>query len=223
MNSPTRSLIAKEFHQHRWLLLSSIGGGLAGLAVAGIEGLMYFNIGMLTWLTTFVAFGVVLAMFGISNERKERALLFVLSLPLSHADYVRTKLLGLLLCYLVPWMVLTTGAVLLILARPNLPDGLLPEAILLCGFMLANFTLVLCGALSTRSEGLMTVIVIVTNMGVTLFIFLLAAIPAIAEHMREATPAWSREFWIVLAAEAAVLLTACSIPYFAASRRRDFI
>ena len=45
---------------------------------------MRFNIGMLIWLTTIVAFGVVLAMLGIATERKDRALQFVLSLPLSH-------------------------------------------------------------------------------------------------------------------------------------------
>ena len=67
---------------------------------------MRFNIGMLIWLTTIIAFGVMLAMLGIANERKERALQFVLSLPLSHGDYVRTKMLGLMLCFLVPWIVL---------------------------------------------------------------------------------------------------------------------
>ena len=61
---------------------------------------------MLIWLTTIVAFGVVLAMIAIANERKERTLQFVLSLPLSHGDYVRIKVIGLLLCFLVPWFVL---------------------------------------------------------------------------------------------------------------------
>ena len=48
------------------------------------------------------------------NERKERALQFVLSLPLSLGDYVRTKLLGLMLCFLVPWSSLTAAALSLV-------------------------------------------------------------------------------------------------------------
>jgi ABC-type transport system involved in multi-copper enzyme maturation permease subunit len=222
MNMLTRKLIAKEFYLHRWLMVGSTVAGLAGLAIAA-EGEMRFNIGMLTWLTAIIAFGVVLAMLGIANERKERALQFVLSLPLSPGDYVRIKLFGLFLCYLVPWAILSAGAVVLLLVRPNLPDGLLPFALLLSGFMLANFSVVLCGALHTASEGVMTLVIIVTNMNVTLFIFLVGGVPALNDHLHAATPVWNDAFWIVLAAEAATLSIALLLPYFVAARRRDFV
>ncbi|WP_368565720.1 ABC transporter permease [Pseudoxanthomonas sp. UTMC 1351] len=218
----TRKLIAKEFYLHRWLIVGSTVAGLAGLAIAA-EGQMRFNIGMLTWLTSIIAFGVMLAMLGIANERKEHALQFVLSLPLSPGDYVRIKLFGLFLCYLVPWAILSAGTVALLLVRPNLPDGLLPFALLLSGFMLVNFSVVLCGALHTASEGVMTIVIIVTNMGVTLFIFLVGGVPSLNDHLHAAVPVWNGAFWIVLAAEAATLLVALSLPYFVAARRRDFI
>jgi ABC-type transport system involved in multi-copper enzyme maturation permease subunit len=222
MNMLTRKLIAKEFYLHRWLMVGSTVAGLAGLAIAA-EGEMRFNIGMLTWLTAIIAFGVVLAMLGIANERKERALQFVLSLPLSPGDYVRIKLFGLFLCYLVPWAILSAGAVVLLLVRPNLPDGLLPFALLLSGFMLANFSVVLCGALHTASEGVMTIVIIVTNMNVTLFIFLVGGVPSLNAHLHAPAPVWNDAFWIVLAAEAATLSIALSLPYFVAARRRDSI
>jgi ABC-type transport system involved in multi-copper enzyme maturation permease subunit len=101
MNMLTRKLIAKEFYLHRWIIIGSTVAGVVGLLIAA-EGKVRFNIGMLMWLTTIVAFGIVLAMFAIANERKERTLQFVLSLPLSHGDYVRIKVVGLLLCFLVP-------------------------------------------------------------------------------------------------------------------------
>jgi ABC-type transport system involved in multi-copper enzyme maturation permease subunit len=222
MNTLTRKLIAKEFYLHRWLLIGSTVAGLAGLLIAA-EGEVRFNIGMLIWLTTIVAFGVVLAMFAIANERKERALQFVLSLPLSHGDYVRIKLGGLLLCFLVPWAILSAGAVTLIAVMPNLPDGLLPFAVLLSGFFLANYSVVLCGALHTASEGLMTVVIIVTNMAVTLFIFMVGALPSLHDHLQAPTAVWNPTFWTVLGAEFAILIVTLSLPYFVAARRRDFI
>ena len=176
MNMLTRKLIAKEFYLNRWLIVGATGAGLAGLVIAA-EGKMRFNIGMLIWLTTIIAFGVTLAMLSIASERKDRALQFVLSLPLSPGDYIRTKLLGLMICFLIPWIVLTVGAMALVLIRPNLPDGLLPYALLLCVFMLANFSVVLSGALHTSSEGVMTLLIIVTNMGVSLFIFMVGEHP----------------------------------------------
>ena len=152
MNMLTRKLIAKDFYLNRWLIIGSTVAGLAGLLIAA-EGKVRFNIGMLIWLTTIVAFGVVLAMFAIANERKERALQFVLSLPLSHGDYVRIKVVGLLLCFLVPWLMLSAGAVALIAVMPNLPDGLLPFAVLLCGFLLANYSVVLVRRAAHRLRG----------------------------------------------------------------------
>ena len=221
MNMLTRKLIAKEFYLNRLLIVGATVAGLAGLLIAA-EGETRFNIGMLIWLTTIVAFGVVLAMLSITSERKERALQFVLSLPLSPGDYVRIKLFGLMLCFLLPWTILTAGAVALVLVMPNLPDGLLPFAILLCGFMLANFSVVLCGVLHTASEGWTTILIIVTNMNVTLFIFLVGGLPSLRDNLHAPAPQWNQTFWTVLAIEIACLLVTLSLPYFVAARRRDF-
>ena len=111
-----RQRVLPEPLDHHWFR----GAGLVGLLIAA-EGAMRFNIGMLIWLTTIVAFGVVLSMIAIANERKERALQFVLSLPLSHGDYVRIRVIGLLLCFLAPWAVLSGGAISLVAVSPTCP------------------------------------------------------------------------------------------------------
>ena len=221
MNTLARKLIAKDFYLYRWLIVGATVAGLAGLAIAA-EGKVRFNIGMLTWLTTLVAFGVVLSMLAIASERKERQLQFVLSLPLSHGDYIRIRVIGLLLCFIVPWAVLSVGAVTLVAVMPNLPDGLMPFAVLLSGFFLANYSVVLCAALHTASEGIMTLVIIVTNMNITLFIFMVGALPSLNDHLQGPVPVWNATFWTVLAAEAATLLIALTLPYVIAARRRDF-
>jgi ABC-type transport system involved in multi-copper enzyme maturation permease subunit len=222
MSNLRNKLIAKEFYLHRWMIAGSTAAGIAGLLIAA-EGAMRFNIGMLIWLTTIIGFGVILVMLGIASERKERALQLVLSLPLSPRDYVRVKHVAPVLCFLVPWTVLSAGAVILIAVMPNLPDGLLVFAVLMCVFLLANFSVVLCGGLHTASEGAMSTVIIITNMAVTLFIFLVGALPALNDQLRAPAPDWNSTFWTVLAVEIAVLLITLSLPYFVASRRRDFL
>jgi ABC-type Na+ efflux pump permease subunit len=222
MNSLTRKLVAREFYMHRWLIGGSIVAGLASLAVLGSGGHMNFNIGFLVWLTTIVALGAVMAMFGVATERKERVLNWVLSLPISHGDYVRIKVLALLLCFLVPWLALSGAAVALVAAHPHLPDGLLPSAVLLCTFMLANYSLVLCSALHLHAEGPMTLVIIVHNIAITLFIFMIGAIGDIQRHMQGPAAVWNSAFWTVLAAELVFLTLMLCLPYFVAARRRDF-
>src|SRR5690606_8192434 len=161
---------AKELYVHRWMMLVASAAAVFA-ALASAFGRTAFNIGAIAWITAVIAGGVMLAIYGILNERKEHSLEFVLSLPISIRQYVFAKTFGLLLCFLVPWLAASASAVVLVLASPGVPDGLLPYVIALCGYLLANFTVVLCGALHARSEGLMTAVIILTNMSVSVFMF----------------------------------------------------
>jgi ABC-2 type transport system permease protein len=222
MSTVTRKLVAKELYVNRWLMVSATVAGVASVLFASL-GKLAFNIGMLTWLTTIVAVGVMFAVFGIQNERKEHSLLFILSLPLSIPEYVRAKQLGLALCFLIPWAISSAAAVIFVLVHPDVPDGLLPFLTLLCLFMLTNFSLLLCGALHATSEAMTSGVIIVTNMAVTLFMFVVAAMPGIHQRMWSPTPDWNSTFWTVLTVELVTLALAFTLPFFVAARRRDFI
>jgi len=222
MSTVTRKLIAKELFVNRWLIVSGTVAGVASVVIAA-TGKTGFNIGALTWITSIIAVGVMLAIYGIQNERKEHSLLFVLSLPLSVGDYVRAKQIGLALCYFVPWFVSSAAAVALIVFSPERPHGFLPYLILLCTFLITNFSLVLCGALHVKSEGLMSAVVIVTNMAVTLFMFLIGGIGDVSAHMWGHVPVWNSAFWTILTIELITLVIAFALPFFVAARRRDFI
>ncbi|MEO8062185.1 MAG: ABC-2 transporter permease [Pseudomonadota bacterium] len=223
MNIVVRKLIAKELYVNRWLIIGATLSGVLSVLIAATGNKAAFNIGMLTWITTIIAFGVMLGIYGVANERKEHTLLFVLSLPISTGDYVRAKQIGLSLCFFMPWLFSSAAAVALILMHPDIPDGLLPFTVLLCVFMLANFLLVVCGALHARSEALVSAVIIVTNMAVSAFMFTVAAIPAIGSTMFGPTPIWNDTTWTVLAAELVLLATAFLLPFLFAARSRDFI
>jgi ABC-2 type transport system permease protein len=222
MNVAARKLIIKELHVYRWLIAGAAAASIASLLICAL-GKTGFSIGSLAWLTTIIAFGVMLALYGIMNERKEQSLPFVLSLPLSIADYVRAKMLGLALCFLVVWVIASGGALLLIFNVDSIPDGLAAYSVLLSVFMLANFSVVLCGTLHAQSEAMTSAIIVVTNMGVSIFMFTIGPLPGIQQHMWQAAPVWNSTFRTVLACELAVLAIAFAIPFLVAARRRDFL
>jgi hypothetical protein len=147
----------------------------------------------------------------------------VLSLPVAHGTYVRIKVLALLLCFALVWLVLSGAAIGLVLALPDLPDGMLPYAVLLCGFLLGNYSFVVSSALHLHSEGGMTVVIIVHNIAITLFMFAIAAIDGISHFMRGPVAMWNSAFWTVLVIEFAVFLILLALPFLIAARRRDFI
>lgn len=219
MNVVKRKLIAKELYVNRGLIIGATLAGLMSILVAA-SGKIGFNIGALTWLTTTIALGVMLAVYGVMNERKEHSLLFVMSLPLSISDYVHAKMLGLLLCYFVPWLLSSAAALALVLGNAR---GLAPFTVLLCIYLLANFAVVLCGALHATSEAMVSAVIIVTNAGVSLYMFVVGALPGLHDHMNGAAPIWNSTFWTVLAVELGVLGLAFILPFILAARRRDFI
>jgi ABC-2 type transport system permease protein len=222
MSILTRKLIAKELFVNRWFIVgSAIGAALAAFACS--FGTMAFNIGSLMWITVVIAAGVMFAIYGVMNERKEHSLQFVLSLPISIRQYVFTKIMGLLLSYLSLWVVATGSAVAMVLLSPNVPDGLLPYVLLLCGFLLANFGLVVCGSLHARSDAIVSGVIIVTNMAVSLFMFTVTTLPGIKDHMYGPAPVWNSSFFNVLTVELIVLLIAVTLPLATAARRRDFL
>lgn len=222
MNTITRRLVAADLRQHRALMAGATAAGLLALPAA-VTSETGFNIAFLVWLTAVIALGVLLAMFGVANERKERAQLFVLSLPLSPAGYVRAKLLGLLACFLLPWGLLSAGALGLVGAAPGIPDGLLPYGVLLCGYLLLNYAVVLSAALHIRSEAGMGGVIILTNMSVTLFMMGIGRVPGVGEHMLAPEPVWNGSFWLALALELGAAVLALLLPLFIAARRRDFV
>ena len=223
MNSTVlRKLVAKELYLNRWLMAgTAVAAALA--AFASTFGTTAFNVGALAWMTAIIACGVMLAIYGVAQERKDQSLQFVLSLPVSIRGYVFAKTAGLLLSYLVPWLAATAAAIALVLASPGVPDGLLPYVVALCGFLLANFSVVLCGAMHARSEAVLISVVIVTNMAVSIFMFVVGALPGIRDHLSGPVPVWNGTILNVLLAEALVLAIAISLPLVTAARRRDFI
>ncbi len=222
MKTVVRRLVAKELYLNRWPIAAGAVAGLASALLAS-NGRLGFNVGALTWLTTVIAIGVLLAYNGVQNERKEQALLFVLSLPLSPAGYVRAKLVGLGLCFLVPWASSSAGAIALVLVDDDVPNGLLPYTLMLCLYLLANFAVFLCGTLLATSDALVTATIIGTNMSVSLYMFTVVNLPGIGENLHAQRPVWSGSVWAVLAAEAAVLGIAVVLPLILAARRRDFV
>lgn len=222
MSIVVRKLIGKELHVNRWLIaMAAIAAVMASVVCSFGE--LGFNLGALIWITVVIGTGVMLAIYGVSNERKENSLQFVLSLPVSVSGYLGAKLVGLLLSFLAPWLVASLSAIALVVLDPDVPDGLLPYVIALCGFLLANYSLVLCGSVHARSESASAAVIIITNMLVSVYMFTIGTAAGLKQHMSGPTPVWNSTFFTILLIELVVFLVALTLPMATAARRRDFL
>jgi ABC-type transport system involved in multi-copper enzyme maturation permease subunit len=161
-------------------------------------------------------------MYGVVQERKDKCLLFVLSLPLSNEQYLRAKVFAVLATFLAPWVLLTAAGVTLFVATP-IPDGFVTFFVLLSTFLLMNFCLVLAVALITTGEVAVTSTIVLTNLSVSLFFILIGSLPSINDNLQKDAMVWSTPASIILGAEFAVMLIALTIPFYARRGRLTLI
>jgi ABC-type transport system involved in multi-copper enzyme maturation permease subunit len=222
MSAIKQRLLRKELHLNRGLMAVVTIAGLVGVYLAS-NGQTAFHLGMLSWMTSLIALGVILALNGVVQERKDRALLFVMSLPISAEDHLAAKQSGLILCFFVPWLVLSVAALLLLLLAPGLKAGLLPFTVLLSVFLFLDFLVILAAVLVLRSDALVGVTIILTNMSISVFMMVVGNLPVMQGQWSRDRPLWNQEFWSVLAIECAVMVLALALPRLVVARHKTWV
>ena len=221
MNPVVRKLIAKELYLYRWLIAVTVFSGLVCLGVSCL-GRISFGIGSIMFLTVVVAYGCVLPMFSITSDRKEKSVVFVLSLPISRADYRRSKMAGVLLSFLIPWCVLLAAAVVVIKAS-LIPDGMILLTVLLMGLVLTNFCLIVSVLMVTASETFTILLILCTNVSVTFFIVGLTNLTSIGPASARQTLVWDTAALTVLGCEAAAIVVLTFISVWTSGREPDIV
>ena len=212
-------LVAKDLYLYRWFIVGSTIAGLASLLVSGLHDLT----GLIMFMTTIVALGVFIAMYGILVERKEKTLLFVLSLPVTPLQYATAKVLAALIAFLVPVIVLAAIALGYNLAFDPPPNGEIPVTVAMLGLFLANFCLLVSLLLITGMEVWAVAGILFTNLTIPIFMNAVHTLPGVREHVQGPVAVWSPEILTVLGIEVLVALLALGIAFTVQSRRTDFI
>lgn len=199
LNLPViRQLVAKDWILFQKQMAAYVTGGIVALCLLGMAKPWSFYLGSLLLIIVLVA----AACFSISTsllvERKERTLAFVMSLPVTPLDFYLAKLVGNLITFLVPFLVMFLGTLAVVAFTP-LPDGLIVYATLLFGFIALAYSLSLSVAMAVESEGWNTFAMIGSMVLINPFIMLLGQIPVISEVARGEVVTWpAPALWILL-------------------------
>lgn len=223
-NSVVGRLIAKDLYLYRWLIAAAVIAGAVSLVIsrfsAGDNVSTGLNIGVVLFMTTIIAFGIAISMLVILKEHQDRSKLFVLSLPVSPAQYSMAKVLAALIAFLVPWLALTAGAVVAT-AVSGRPHGGIPFFVVTMMFFLVNFCLLMAVVAITTSELWAVTGILITNVSVPLFLANIGRLPGAGRRQDIAN--WSPAILSVLAVEIALILVSLGLAFYVPSRKKDFI
>ena len=216
-------LVAKDLYLYRWFALFGTLAGLATLPLMGAGSGMIVTLGVIGFITNIIVTGVFIVMFGLFKERQEKALLFVLSLPVSPVQAMAAKLAASLIGFLVPWVVLTLVPVVLTASSSALPDGDIPHFVTMMAFFLANFCVLLALVAVSPSERWAIAALILTNIAASFFVVLLPQLPGIAEYRQAEVATWNTTALALVGACFAVSVMVPLLALWVLSRKRDWV
>ena len=213
-------LIAKDWYLSRVpLTLIALAGAVSTLLLyrgetAGLAGII-------SALISLIFLSILIPQLTVVNERKHGNLAFVMSLPISPAEFTMSKVLGNLSAFVVLWVAIV-GAVLGTMAFVPAAGGVIPLSVIAALAPFVSFCLLLSVAIVTESELLSMVMMGFTNVAYSFWWFLFR-LPGFAENLKSPVPVWSNTILTIIGGQIAVIVLALALTFYLQSRKTDFV
>lgn len=215
------ALVRKDLYILRGFIFSALIAGIVcvGLAATGRTG---YAIGGILFLTTNIASAIFIAMYALMVDRKEQSRLFALSLPVSGVQHDRAKLVGASMAFAIPWAALTLLALALFLFAPGAPRGMVVYTLVLQGFIMAMFCVVMAALFVVTAETASGLTILGVNFSFSLFMIQINQ-HEVSRHFRGAEIVFTSYAQRMLGGELAVILAAVAFTLLVTGRRRDHL
>jgi hypothetical protein len=214
-----RKLVVKDLYLHRWVVLAAIVSGAGAVAVMPFGGVGAY-VGAVMLICILIVLNIMLVS-GMLQEKRDKVLLFVLSLPISTGQYLAAKVVANAIGFLVPWLTLTAATVVLI-GWSHLPNGILPFWITLLGYLLFYFLALHALALVRDSMGWQAAAITIGNISVNFLIPILLHLPSVKRHSSGAAVVWTPDLIAIAALEVTAGVAALALALRHRSRHPDF-
>jgi len=217
-----KRLIVKDWQLVKKSLAAYMLGGVVIIGMMGMATPLMFNSGAILMITLMIVIGARSAIELVVNEKKDQTLAFMMSLPVTAQDYALAKLGSNLALYLLPWLLLVLGMLLVIISTP-LPNGVIPLVLLVSLFILLSYCCYLATALLTYSEGYTVTVMIITNLLLNGFIFWIIRMPAVHLTLESPTASWNSTTLGLLATGSVLVVVVLVLTAYLQKRKTSFL
>jgi len=221
MSALVGPLIAKDLFLVRWAIVGTLAGGLGSLALMPQGGLLTY-VGGVSLICALIILNIFVALYGVAQERREKTLLFVLSLPVSPLQVTLSKVAAMAIAFGVPWAILT-GATVILIGATALPDGILPFWLAVLAYLLFYFCALLAVALLKVSNGWHAAAITAGNLSVNFLIPLLLDLPSVKAHHAGEQAVWSADLVGIIVLEVVLGAVVLGLAVWRRTRQPDFV
>lgn len=218
-----KSLVLKDWRLNRSLLMIYLFSGLVASIIFSIEHKATFYIGLVLIISLFATVGTHLVFTTVIHERKEQTLPFIMSLPVNFKDYTIAKIIANLSLSLFSWGFIASAIMLVIWNSSNLPNGMIPYAVITIAELFVAYVLILSVAIIFESEGITVITMAICNISISLFMFWLGSFREINKYMWGNTPVWNTTALAFILCELAVVILFIVMTFYFQSRKKSFL
>ncbi len=215
-------LIRKDWYFNKQAILAFGLLGLFSVYLLTFKSSVFY-IGLVLLLSIVILIGAQLVFSTVVNEKKNQTLAFVMSLPINSMDYTKAKMIFSLSTYFIAWLTLAISTLCVIAFTEHIPNGLMPYALIILIELMVAYILVLAVALVTESEAWAIVVMTITNIGVSLFMFFIRGFHGIDQHIEGPVAVWNATAMSIISIEIVVAIIILALTLFLQSRKKDFI
>ncbi|HEY2325650.1 MAG TPA: ABC-2 transporter permease [Thermoanaerobaculia bacterium] len=224
MNWPiVKRLVWKDWYLVRWPIVGCLAGGALSVAMIGMRTNASFYFGSVLFITVVMIAAILLPMGTVLQERKDQTLPFVMTLPVSPDDYTMSKIIGNLTIFAFPWLLLSSGVMIVLASGGPKMRAVIPFSAALIGEMFASFVLLLAVAIVTESQAWTVSVMVAGNLFLQGFMYYVARIPSIARGLNGNGVSWDPAAITLLIAEGLAVAAMVCVTFMLQRRKRDFL
>lgn len=222
LNLPViKLLVAKDWRLFQKQLAACVLGGIVALCLIGMAKGWSFYLGSLLMIIVLICASCFSISTSLLVERKEHTLAFTMSLPVTPLDYYLAKLIGNLVTFLVPFLVMLAGTILVIFFTP-VPDGVVVLSLLIFGHVLVAYAVSLSVATAVESEGWNIFAMIGSMVLINPFIMLIGQLAVIKDYVNTDTIVFGPIVASILLAQVAVSVAVLVATGWVHGRKKSF-
>lgn len=216
-------LVAKDWYLLRKPILGYVAGAAIAVLMLATGGAAAVNAGSLLIITLLIAMGMHVVMATVVGERTEHTLPFVMSLPITIAQYTLAKIVANVSLFLSAWVLIAAGACAVVLFRTGFPHGAIVLSTITLLDILASYFVVLAVALITESLGWTIAAVVLGNVFLNVLMYSLSNVPSIKATYEASNVVWPQASIAVVGGELAVILLALIVTFAVQVRKTNFL
>lgn len=222
LNLPViKLLVAKDWRLFQKQLAACVLAGIVALCLIGMAKSWSFYLGSLLMMIVLICAACFSISTSVLVERKEHTLGFVMSLPVTPLDYYLAKLIGNLVTFFVPFLVMLAGTLLVIFFTP-VPDGVVVLSLLIFGHVLVAYAVSLSVAMAVESEGWNVFAMIGSMVLINPFIMLIGQLPDIKNFANTDTIVFGPVVTSILLTQLVVTVAVLVVTGWVHGRKKSF-